>query len=389
MPIHTALFPSPTRTISLALLLIAAACGGDGTDAAAIQAGTGATAAGMSGSPMTPTAGSSTGTSGTGAQTVGAAGTAGKAGSGGAGASAAGSSAAGSNAAGSNAAGSSAAGSTATAGTSAAGSSAVASSGGEAAAGSGGTAGAAGAAGMVSENRVKPKCKTSPKQVIVIGDSYINWITHTFPDDLAKEAGETWRMYAIGGYSLGSGGLGLIPDQLDQAIKEDPNIVASVMSGGGNDILIADEVMFPGGTECKDRQDAPMVKACQDIVATAITAGEKLMKTAGDAGIRDVIYMFYPHIPGGGFGGMNPNFLLDYALPKAKALCDDAEKRTEGKLRCHFIDLVPVFEGQPDWFADDGIHENSMGSAAIAKEVVKVAKDKCVAQPASSGCCEP
>jgi hypothetical protein len=161
------------------------------------------------------------------------------------------------------------------------------------------------------------------------------------------------------------------------------------MDGGGNDILIADEDRFPGGSECKDRMDAPMVKVCQDIVATAMAAGEKLMQAAADAGIRDVIYFFYPHIPGGGFGGMNPNYLLDYSLPMARELCEGAEQRTQGKLRCHFLDLVPVFEGHADWFADDGIHENSTGSAAMAKEVMKLAKELCFAQPASSGCCEP
>lgn len=373
----------------LAFLASSAACGNDGSQEVAVQAGTGAPAAGASGSVSTPAAGTSAGAAGTGAQTTGAAGKAGSSGTAAAGAGAAGTGTAGTGAAGSAAAGTGAAGSTATAGTSAAGSPAAGSGGAAGAAGSGGAAGAAGAGGTVSETRLKPKCKTSPKQMIVIGDSYINWITHTFPDDLAKEAGETWRMYAVGGWSLGSGGLGMIPDQLDQAIKEDPNIIAGLMSGGGNDILIADEVKFPGGTECKDRTDAPMQKVCQDIVATAMAAGEKLMNTAAAAGIRDVIYMFYPHIPGGGFGGMNPNYLLDYSLPKAKALCDDAEMRTQGKLRCHFIDLVPIFQGHDDWFADDGIHENSMGSAAMAKEVVKVAKENCIGQPESSGCCEP
>ncbi|HKU42729.1 MAG TPA: hypothetical protein VJR89_31435, partial [Polyangiales bacterium] len=233
------------------------------------------------------------------------------------------------------------------------------------------------------------RCVNKPTQVMIVGDSYINWITHSFPDDLEREAGETWRMYAVGGCSLGSGGLCLIPPQLDQAIDDDPDIIAGVMTGGGNDILIADEVMFPGGGACKDRTDSATTKVCQDIVASAIAAGEKLMQKAADAGVRDVIYMFYPHIPGGGFGGQNPNYLLDYSLPKAKALCVDAEQRTQGKLRCHFIDLVPIFEGHADWFADDGIHENSLGSAAMAKEVIKVAKENCVAQPASSGCCEP
>ena len=254
------------------------------------------------------------------------------------------------------------------------------------ASGAGGAAGSGGAAAVPAR---KPKCKRSPSQVVVLGDSYVNWITHSFPDDLAREAGETWRMYAVGGCSLGSGGLCLIPDQVTQAIKDDPDIIASVMDGGGNDILIADEFMFPGSTECKDREDSPTVEVCQKVVATALNAGEKMMQTAADAGVRDVIYFFYPHIPGGGFGGMHPNALLDYALPKARALCEGAEQRTQSKLRCHFIDFVPIFEGHSDWYADDGIHENALGSAAMAKEVVRVAKANCIAQPQSSGCCEP
>jgi hypothetical protein len=158
-------------------------------------------------------------------------------------------------------------------------------------AGSGGMAGGAGASGGSGGagsggSSLKPKCKSSPDQVIVVGDSYLNWGTHTFPEDLAREAGETWRMYAVGGCSLGSGGLCLIPDQLDQAIAEDPNIIATVMTGGGNDILIADEFMFPGSTECKDRTDSATVKVCQDVVTTAIETGETLMQDAADAGIR-------------------------------------------------------------------------------------------------------
>ncbi|MEY4583082.1 MAG: hypothetical protein RL701_7785 [Pseudomonadota bacterium] len=268
-------------------------------------------------------------------------------------------------------------------------------SGASAAAGSGGNAGAAGlataGAGGAEPGGAarKPPCKTNPKQIIVIGDSYLNWITHSFPTDITREAGEQWRMYAVGGCSLGSGGLCLIPPQLDTAIKEDPDIIAAVMTGGGNDILIADESKFPGSGECKDRTDADTVQVCKDVVSTAMEAGRKLMQSAADAGISDVIYMFYPHTPGGGFGGMNPKVLLDYAKPFAKELCDGAAGRTKDKLHCHFIDLVPVFEGHPDWFADDGIHENSLGSTAMAKEVVKKAKETCVAQSASSGCCEP
>jgi hypothetical protein len=261
------------------------------------------------------------------------------------------------------------------------------------AAGSGGKAGAAGsggAAGAVSEGTVKPPCLKKASQLVAVGDSYLNWITHTFPDDFHKAFGGDYRMYAVGGASMASGGIsGFIPDQLTQAISEDPDIIAAVMTGGGNDILIADTVKYPGSDTCKDRTDAPMDKVCQDVIANAMDTAGKLMQTSADAGVRDVVFLFYPHIPGGGFGGMNPNAILDYSLPLARDLCEQAESRTKGKLHCHFLNLVPVFEGHADWFADDGIHENNLGSAAMATEVVKVLKEKCVAQPESSGCCAP
>jgi len=259
-------------------------------------------------------------------------------------------------------------------------------------AGSAGAGGSAGAAGGAAIKGPKPKCKRSASQVIVLGDSYLNWFTHTFPEDMSREAGEMWRLYAAGGCSLGSGGFctGLqIPEQLELAIAEDPDIVAGVMTGGGNDILVADGLQFPGGEQCKELKESPTMQVCQEIVSTALSAAEKLMDTAASAGIRDVVYLFYPHIPGGGLAGENPNALLDYALPKAKALCDGAQTKTQGKLRCHFLDLVPVFNGHPDWFADDGIHQNPLGSAAMAREVMKVMKAACIAQPETSACCEP
>jgi hypothetical protein len=58
-------------------------------------------------------------------------------------------------------------------------------------------------------------------------------------------------------------------------------------------------------------------------------------------------------------------------------------------MRCHFLDLQPIFEGHTDWFADDGIHENSTGSAVIAREVGKIMQDSCIARPEASGCCTP
>jgi hypothetical protein len=237
---------------------------------------------------------------------------------------------------------------------------------------------------------VKPPCLKKNSQVVVVGDSYLNWITHNFPEDFRSEFGD-YRVYAVGGASMASGGIaGFIPDQLTMAIMEDPDITVGVMTGGGNDILIADTVMYPESDTCKDRTDAPTVQVCKDVIANAMETAKKLMQTAGNAGMKDVIYVFYPHIPGGGFGGMSPNSILEYSLPLARDLCEQAEATTGGKLRCHFLDLQPVFKDHPvDWFADDGIHENEKGSAQMAKEVVAIFKDKCIAQPESSGCCAP
>jgi hypothetical protein len=230
----------------------------------------------------------------------------------------------------------------------------------------------------------------SPNQVVVLGDSYINWISHTFPADLAREAGVTYRMYAVGAAAMASGGLSLIPPQFDQAVMADPNIIAAVMDGGGNDILVPDTAQFPMGGECKQSLTSPMIPDCQTIVQKAVDKAVELMNAAADKGVKDVVYFFYPHVPEGTLiGGAHPNAILDYALPMVKATCDGARARTGGRLTCHFLDLIPVFDGHPDWFAFTDIHPTPAGSAAMAKAVWEIMKNACIAQPAASGCCTP
>jgi len=236
----------------------------------------------------------------------------------------------------------------------------------------------------------RPPCMSSPNQVVVLGDSYVNWISHTFPADLAREAGVTYRMYAVGGTAMGSGGIGLIPPQFDQAVAADPNIIAAIMDGGGNDILVADTAQFPQGADCKQNAMSPMIPDCQKIVDKAVTAAIALMDNAAAKGVKDVVYFFYPHVPEGTLiGGAHPNAILDYALPQVRATCDGARARTGGKLTCHFLDLIPVFDMHPDWFALADIHPNPTGSAGMAKAVWSIMKSACIAQPASSGCCMP
>src|SRR5262249_2623628 len=149
-----------------------------------------------------------------------------------------------------------------------------------------------------------------------------------------------------GGTSMATGGIGHIPDQLDTALAENANIKAIVMTGGGNDILVADTVMFPDAGQCTTAADATTISDCTEIVQRALDEAASLMDKTADAGVRDVIYFFYPHIPGGGLiSGPNPNPILDYALPRAKEVCDSSLERTDGRMKCHFVNMVPVFEG--------------------------------------------
>ena len=269
--------------------------------------------------------------------------------------------------------------------------------------GAGGTS--AGSAGGAPIDPSLPRCMSNPSQVAIIGDSYINWPTHTFPSDLALAAGNDtagiWdvpppvgRLHAVGGVSMASGGLTwaggpFIPDQLNDALAQDPDIIALIMDGGGNDVLLAD-ASWPGGAECKNSTLSPTMQVCRDIAGLAFDAASTLMDTAANAGIRDIVYFYYPHVPlDTALGGANPNAILDYALPMVKALCDGAYERTGQKLRCHMVDMVPVFEGHPEWFAPTDIHPNPEGSKAMADAVIAKLKEKCIAQPASSGCCNP
>jgi hypothetical protein len=233
---------------------------------------------------------------------------------------------------------------------------------------------------------LKPKCMKKDSQLMVIGDSYINWISHTFPDDIVKESGQKWRMEAIGGTSMGSGGIGFIPDQFDSSIKKDPDAHTILMDGGGNDILVADPSidLFH---ECQDKGSSTKPN-CQKIVQMALDAADKLLVRASAAGIRDVVYFFYPHVPANTvLSGPAPNEILDYALPKIREFCAGIEEKTGGKTRCTFVDMIPVYEGHPDYINSD-IHPTSLGSQAQAKKLWEVMKEKCIGQKSGAGCCE-
>jgi hypothetical protein len=117
------------------------------------------------------------------------------------------------------------------------------------------------------------------------------------------------------------------------------------------------------------------------------------MTQNANAGVSDVIYFFYPHLPPdapGTLAGPNSNEIQDYALVRAKAACDGALGVTGGKLACHFIDMVPPFEGQQaTLIAADHVHPTLAGQGVIAAQIKAVMDRECLGKPASSGCCAP
>jgi hypothetical protein len=256
------------------------------------------------------------------------------------------------------------------------------------------TGGGGGAGGM--ESLEKPPCLKDSSQIVLIGDSYVNWISHTFPADINAASMLTIEDFAVGGTSMGSGGIGLIPPQFDTALKTHPKILTVIMDGGGNDVLVADVGMFPQGGDCKMKGAmSPSIPDCQKIVQKALDAGTTLFLHMADSGVKDVMFFFYPHVPlNTVVGGTDPNGMLDYALPKIKAACDGAYETSvkmnpQKTIRCHFLDLVPVFDGHMDYFAASDIHPNPTGSKAMATAMWAKMKQDCVGQPASSGCCTP
>jgi hypothetical protein len=249
-----------------------------------------------------------------------------------------------------------------------------------------GASAAAGSGGVVATG---PSCKGMASQGVIIGDSYINWPSHTLPADLAEQAGETWRLYAVGGASLQAGGIipQFVTDQFEQAITEDKDIKLLVMDGGGNDVLLADTLKYPGSDACTSSGSSKL-EICKQVVTDTLAAFNRVITRAAEIGVQNIVFFFYPTIPNGtALGGPMPNEIADYARPMWKATCDGAEAKVAGKLKCHFVDMVPVFKGHDDWFAAADIHPTPEGSAAMAKAILAKMKEDCVWQPAGSMCC--
>jgi lysophospholipase L1-like esterase len=230
----------------------------------------------------------------------------------------------------------------------------------------------------------RPPCLRSSTQVVALGDSYMSLPMMLVPriEALASAAGalsfgQNYRDYSAPGTTLGSPTFpGDIPPQWDYALADNRDITTIIMDGGGNDIIASLGSILAG---CLD-PGAAQNPACTSIIQDCMNVVRQLATRAKSAGVDDVIYFLYPHVPIGG------DDILDYSVQEAKKMTAELTTPT---FRVHLIDTRAAFEGHPEYFDLDPVHANDAGAEVIANLIWQKMKSQCIAQPASSGCCQP
>lgn len=222
----------------------------------------------------------------------------------------------------------------------------------------------------------------------MIGDSYLDpaWANTSLDifahaqQDGALPANTTYRHYYLGGASMNSGALGLnIPYQYEQqaltdiAVPNPKDINTVIMDGGGNDVLI-------GNTSC-ETTDPSVNAGCKTTVDGAIARSKSLLREFGTAGIKNVIFMFYPHLDTAGGGILTTpapaiNKTLDYAYMIGAPVCTQSVSP-----KCVWIDTRAAFEGHlADYIKSDHVHPTPAGAQVIADMIWQAMKDNCIAQ---------
>jgi lysophospholipase L1-like esterase len=151
------------------------------------------------------------------------------------------------------------------------------------------------------------------------------------------------------------------------------------MDGGGNDVLINNQQCRAEGSESK--------ADCKQVVQDSLDMAKKLFESMKSEGVSDVLFFWYPHIPGGLLTGYEKGASIsDYTYPM---LVDIAKAASTDTFHVFTVPTVDIFKGHDEYFYSDGLHANDTGEAKIADAIWKVMKDNCIGQAASSGCCKP
>lgn len=145
-----------------------------------------------------------------------------------------------------------------------------------------------------------------------------------------------------------------IRDQYEGARDESP-VTVVVMNGGGADALWA---------ECE-----PEGGECPELVAAA-DALRGLFVTMADDGVTDVVFVGYPDpIPAAARAAVT------FLRPLLKDACDTAPTR------CHWLDLLPLFDGHYETYINDGGLDPTLEGATVTAEAIwDLMNQRCIAR---------
>jgi hypothetical protein len=185
--------------------------------------------------------------------------------------------------------------------------------------------------------------KGDGKDVVTIGDSWMQLLFTGIQTNLVKVSGQPYRTYGFPGTRLLNGD---IPAQWDRAKRDGADIKTVVMTGGGNDILLGGADDCPsGGLKCQ---------AILDGIGIALPA---LWQDMSEAGVQDVIHVMY-----------SATALANHPVKNLSAL--DAHLKlmcavVPPPMRCHQLNTDALAMD----LRIDGIHPNDAGYERIGKAV--------------------
>ena len=218
-------------------------------------------------------------------------------------------------------------------------------------------------------------CRLAGSQVAILGDSYLDlsgdiarFLQETARAAGALEPGDSYIDRARSGASMAYEPS--IPSQFQEVLevagqRRSPGLRLVIMDGGGNDVLVHNR-------NCLEQRQPNAF--CLRVVENSVRTLKKLFTSMAGAGVQEVIYFWYPDLPGGGLGGSRPHVMNGYAAPIMREAC---EANTE--VKCSFIDTRPAFAGHAEYISPaDNTHPTAAGSRVIADLIWRVMVDRCV-----------
>lgn len=186
-------------------------------------------------------------------------------------------------------------------------------------------------------------------EVVWIGDSWLKipGVQQTRVEELARQAGALQADEEYVSLATEASDLAAVVRQYETRKAGLPPKVL-IMDGGTWDTI------FPSGSE------DPVPRVVADFI-------DFLALVESDGSVQHIIYMLVPELPTiPGVAELRPG-LLD--------ACNDSA------VPCHFLDLQPLWEGNPDYTSmPDGIQASVQGATVIADEIWSIMQRECIAQ---------